>query len=186
MSRALGGLIALMAVAACTGGPLAQTPSPSVRATCAAVSDLEVYPYADSSEFTGYGLARAQHVWFSAFGPVRGGKAVIDVFAVSAPTKVVIHADPDLKEAVELIGVECSTGGQLRFCYNQSDNCGLFSKSLAAEEMASKGFDHLSVSRASADYTGYMLFPRPGRYRLSVQSGSTEVGSTTIAVGQAG
>ena len=120
------------ALAACSTGPIDQTPSPPAQSTCAGVSDLVLYPYSDNSEFTGFALARAWHVWFSAFGPVPNGKAVITLFGSGVPTKVVIHTDSDLSQPVVLTGIECSTGAALHFCYNQPDNCADAAISLAA------------------------------------------------------
>jgi hypothetical protein len=129
----------------------------------------------------------AWHVWFSAFGPVPNGKAVITLFGSGVPTKVVIHTDSDLSQPVVLTGIECSTGAALHFCYNQPDNCGLIGKSFTPDELARQGADQLNISSAgSLDYTGYMLFPRPGKYRLSVKSGDGELGSVTLGVGPAG
>lgn len=151
------------------------------------MSDLVLYPYSDNSEFTGFALAHAWHVWFSAFGPVPNGKAVITLFGSGVPTKVVIHTDSDLSQPVVLTGIECSTGAALRFCYNQPDNCGLIGKLFTPDELARQGADQLSMSSTvSLDYTGYMLFPRAGKYRLSVKSGDRELGSVTLGVGPAG
>jgi hypothetical protein len=151
------------------------------------VSALVLYPYSDNSGFTGYALARAWHVWFSAFGPVQSGKAEISSFAPGVPTKVVIHTDPDLNQPVVLTGIDCSSGAALHFCYNQPDNCGLTGKSFTSDELARQGADHLDISRkASLDYTGYMLFPHPDRYLLSVRSGAAELGSATLGIGQGG
>ena len=151
------------------------------------MSDLVLYPYSDNSEFTGFALARAWHVWFSAFGPVPNGKAVITLFGSGVPTKVVIHTDSDLSQPVVLTGIECSTGAALHFCYNQPDNCGLIGKSFTPDELARQGADQLNISSAgSLDYTGYMLFPRPGKCRLSVKSGDGDLGSVTLGVGPAG
>jgi hypothetical protein len=176
---------AASALTACTTGPVAQTPSPPVLSTCANVSDLQVYPYSDNSEFTGYALARAWHVWFSSFGPVRSGKAVIAPFFLGVATKVVVHTDADLSQPVLLTGTECATGAALHFCYDQPDHCGLIGQTFTPDQLALRGFDHLSISGSKVDYTGYMLFARPGKYRLSVSSNAGELGSVTLGVAHA-
>ncbi len=175
--------VATLAVVACTNGGGAQATSPPAQSGCASVSDLVVYPYTDDAEFTGYVLARAWHVWFSAFGPVRSGKAAIADYTAGRPTKVVIHRDPELKQTVELVGTECSTETPLHFCYQQ-DNCGLVGQSFTADQLARLGNDRVSIApiAGGGDYTGYMLFPRTGSYLLSVRSGATTLGSVTLAV----
>lgn len=144
---------------------------------------MRVYPYNDASGFGRFGLAEAGPVWFSAFGRVTAGQALLS-FSAGTPTKVVIHADPTLKPPVALTGIECSSNRSLHFCYDQPDGCGLVGTTLTADELAQRGFDHLTIGRASVDYTGYMLFPRAGMYRLSAMSGGAEIGSSTLGVGQ--
>src|SRR3989442_15166034 len=98
MRVAILALIAIVA-GACDETSTTSAASPQPHATCNAVSELEVYPYHDDSDFNGFGLARAGHVWFSAFDRVTSGKARVG----NGPgaVKVVIFADPDLKSSVE-------------------------------------------------------------------------------------
>ena len=82
-----------------------------------------------------------------------------------------------------MIGTDCSTGAPLHFCYNDPNNCDLVGRSLTENELVHSGTDHLTIEvTRSVDYTGYMLFPRPGRYLLSVLDGSTTLGSVTLGV----
>jgi hypothetical protein len=164
----------------CTSGGGAQAPSRPAQSTCAAVSDLVVYSYTDA-QFTGYALAKAWHVWFSDFGPVRSGKALLADYTAEWGTKVVIHPDPDLKQAVVLSGIECSTQAPLHFCY---EGCSLETgKKYSPDELARAGPDSMTIMPSSnSDYHGYILFPRPGKYRLSVRSGADELGSVTLGV----
>ena len=97
------------------------------------------------------------------------------------PTKVIIHADPAVKQAAELKGIECSTSAVLHFCYNDAHNCDLVGRSLTTNKLSSLGSDHVTIS-PSVDYSGYVLFPRPGKYRLSVIAGNSVLGSVTLAV----
>lgn len=176
----VGGLV----LASCSSGQNVPTIASPAQSSCSHVSNLQVYPYNDGSGFTGFGLARAGPIWFSAFGPVTSGQATLSGFSPGTPTKVVIHADPTVKPPVVLTGIECSTGQALHFCYDQPDNCGLVGAKLTTEQLAERGFDHLTIDRARVDYTGYMLFPRSGMYRLSLKSGDHEMGSATVGVGQ--
>src|SRR6266550_150733 len=124
------------------------------QATCSAVSDLQVYPYQDDSGFKGYALARAGHVWFSAFGRVTSGKARIS----EGPglVKVVIEADPDLKSAVELTGTSCLSGKALRFCY---ETCKLpHDPPFSPGELETMGSDRQAVA-PKKQLTGYLLCP---------------------------
>lgn len=157
-----------------------QATSPPVQSSCASVSDLVVYPYPDA-QFTGYALAKAWHIWFSDFGPVRSGQAMILDYTAGWGTKVVIHPDPDVKQTAELVGIECSTRSPLHFCYG---SCGLVAGTkYSPDELTRLGSDHVTIAPSSnLDYTGYMLFPRPGKYRLSVRTGTNELGSVTLGV----
>lgn len=173
-------LVAYMLAACSTVSP--ETNTGPLYSTCTKASDLVVYPYSDSTEFKGYALARAGHVWFSAFGPVRRGKAEIVDFSAGIPTKVVIHTDSDLSDRVVLTGIECATGMALHFCYDQADNCGLTDRSHTPDELARQGTNQLNIAGSANDYTGYMLFPRPGNYQLFVRAAAHEVGSVTLSV----
>jgi hypothetical protein len=163
---------------ACTGSTPPPQASPQAQATCSAASDLEVYPYKDNSGFAGYGLARVGHVWFSAFGPVTGGRARI----AEGPglVKVVIATDPDLKSTVELRGTSCSSGKALRFCY---DNCSLpHQPPFSTSELETLGSDRQLVA-PTKQLTGYLLCPQAGLYRISGQVGGETVGTVTLDVG---
>ena len=176
-------LVVLVALASCSntsGSPAAKAPAES---TCSAVSSLQVYPYNDNSGFAGFGMAHAGPIWFSAFGRVTSGQAMLADFSPGTPTKVVVHADPTVKPPVVLTGIECETGQALHFCYDQPDNCGLVETKLTAAQLTARGFDHLTIDRPGVDHTGYMLFGAPGMYKLSASSAGAELGSSTLGVG---
>lgn len=170
-------------VAACIGQDSTYAYVAPATSTCASVSRLSLYSYTDDSEFNGYGLAKAWHVWFSAFAGRPSDPATIADFVSNTPTKVVIHSDPDVKTPALVRGISCSTGMPLHFCYKDPAGCGLFGRTLSESDLSTSGADHVTIAASpSVDYTGQMLFPRPGLYLLSVLSGSTTFGSTTLSV----
>ncbi len=171
--------MASLILAACSAST---TPTPSasvgVPTSCGEVSDL--VPNAD---FGGYGLARAGPLWFSAFGRVVSGKAVLADFAPGHPTKVVIHPDAGPHPEVQVHGIECASGRTLHFCYNQGD-CGFASQPVPESELERRGDAVVNITENQhTDDTGYMLFPRPGKYMVSVQQGTHLLGSVVLQVG---
>ncbi len=171
--------VASLILAACSAST---TPTPSASArvptSCGEVSDL--VPNAD---FGGYGLARAGPLWFSAFGRVVTGKAVLAEFAPGHPTKVVIHPDAGPHPEVQVYGIECASGRTLHFCYNQGD-CGFTSRPVPESELERRGDAVVTIAEDQhTDDTGYMLFPRQGKYMVSVQQGTHLLGSVVLQVG---
>ncbi len=140
------------------------TPSLVSPIACGSVSELTVVPASDPG-FGGAALARAGPVWFSAFGPGPPGKAALREFVPGGLTKVVIHPDAGAHPAVQVRGVECATGQPLHFSY---------------------GFEDVVVvipADQHTDDTGYMIFPRSGKYRISVSAGAQLLGAVTLQVG---
>jgi hypothetical protein len=147
-----------------------------------AVSDLTVVPASDPV-FGAYALARAGPVWLSAFGPVRAGKAALSEFGPGLPTKVVMHPDAGPHPEVQVRGVECATGRPLHFCSNQGA-CGFTGRPVSAADLDRLGDAVVTIpADQHTDDTGYMLFPRPGVYTLSVNAGSQVLGAATLQVG---
>lgn len=175
-------LLALVCVAGCSSSstPIASS-SASPATNCSAVSELVLVPASDPS-FGGYALAKAGPVWFSAFGPVRSGPAVLN-FSPGYPTKVVIHPDAGPHPAVQLRGIECSSSKPLHFCYNQGV-CGFSGQPVTERELEQRGDAVLTIDlNQHEDDTGYILFPRRGRYMVSTQEGSHLLGSVVFQVG---
>ncbi|HKV88399.1 MAG TPA: hypothetical protein VJT78_10420 [Candidatus Dormibacteraeota bacterium] len=145
------------------------------------MSDLVLVPTTDPT-FGGYALAKAGPVWFSAFGPVRSGKAVLE-FSPGYPTKVVVHPDAGPHPAVQLHGAECTSGKPLHFCYNEGA-CGFPGQPVTEQELESRGDAALIIdSNQHVDDTGYMLFPRRGMYVVFAESGGHLLGSVVFQVG---
>ncbi len=170
---------ASLILAACTASttPTASA-SAAVPTSCGEVSNL--VPNAD---FGGYGLARAGPVWFSAFGRVVTGKAVLADFAPGHPTKVVIHPDAGPHPEVQVRGIECASGRTLHFCYNQGD-CGFTSQPVPESELERRGDAVVTIAENQhTDDTGYMLFARPGKYMVWVRQGTLLLGSVVFQVG---
>jgi hypothetical protein len=170
-----------------TGTPTGTSPtapggSSPTPITCGSVSDLTVAPASDP-EFHGYAVAQAGPVWLSAFGPVRTGKAVLPEFVLGGPTKVVIHPAAGAHPELQLRGVECATGQALHFCYNQSP-CGFGGIPSSASELARRSDALITIpADQHTDDTGYMLFPRSGKYTILVDAGPQVLGTVTLQVG---
>lgn len=114
--------LAFLILAACTSSTSSTaSPSPATPTSCAEVSDL--VPNTEPGFGGGYAMARAGPVWFSAFGQVRSGKAVLADYFAGQPTKVVIHPEPGPHPEVQITGIACTGGRTLRFCYKQG-SCG--------------------------------------------------------------
>ena len=175
-------LLALVCIAGCSSSsPPVASSSTSPITNCSAVSELMLVPASDPT-FGGYALAKAGPVWFSAFGRVRSGPAVLD-FSPGYPTKVVIHPDAGPHPAVQLRGIECSSSKPLHFCYNQGV-CGFSGQPATESELEQRGDAVLTIaSNQHEDDTGYMLFPRRGRYMVSAQEGSDLLGFVVFQVG---
>ena len=172
---------ALAISAGCNSSSPPTTSSTSPSTSCSVISDLVLVPATDPI-FGGYALAKAGPVWFSAFGPVRSGKANLD-FSPGYPTKVVIHPNAGPHPPVQLRGLECATGKPFHFCYNQG-SCGFSGQPVTEQELASRGDAVLTIdSNQHEDDTGYMLFPRRGRYMVSARDGNRILGSVVFQVG---
>lgn len=145
------------------------------------MSDLVVVPPGDPV-FSGYALARAGPIWFSAFGPVRSGKAVVQDFFKGFPTKIVIHPDQSPHPEVQIRGTGCSSGKLLRFCYDQG-SCGFNGHPVSEQELETRGDAAVTIAaNQKVDHGGYMLFPRPGKYWVEVDEGSRLLGSVVLQV----
>ncbi len=156
--------------------PSISAPSAAVPA-CGEVSDLEPNP-----DFDGVALAHAGPVWFSAFGRVQSGKAIVAGFTPGRPTKVLIHPDPSNRELAYIKGADCAIGKPLRFCYLMGD-CGFEAKTVSESDLGRMGDDTITIDpRRPGDLVGYMLFPRPGKYRVWVSQGGREVGAVVLQV----
>jgi len=106
-----------------------------------------------------YGFARSSGRAFVAFGAGR-------------PTKVLISFTRVIEgETVELRGQDCSSGRDLRFCYDGSRCLG-----------KAAGVTLQKVELGGLNYTGYMLFPAAGNYRLQVTQGAQQLGEAVVHV----
>jgi hypothetical protein len=89
--------------------------------------------------------------------------------------KVVIHPDASATGTVNLSGVQCSSGKQVRFCYEGCD----WDSRLKASVVTLTVY----VGR-HLDYTGYMVFPGPGLTRLGATDSHGLIGTVVIEVPQ--
>jgi hypothetical protein len=88
-------------------------------------------------------------------------------------TKVLIEHVPGTG-TVQLTGASCDTGAPLRFCYPRS--------SPGEDCTTLPSTPQVAIDLASSDYPGYMLFPAPGRYRLSAEKAGHALGTVVVAV----
>jgi hypothetical protein len=92
-------------------------------------------------------------------------------------TKVLIEHVQGIGNA-QLTAVSCATEKLVRLCY---EACHVSRGSEVATVRHSTIFVLIDLA-SSVDETGYMLFPAPGSYRLSVESGGTPLGSAVVTV----
>ncbi|MGI8609241.1 MAG: hypothetical protein ACR2MY_08465 [Candidatus Dormibacteria bacterium] len=171
-------LVALLMLGGCTTStPTTARPSPI---SCTEVSDL--VPNTEPGFGGGYGMARAGPIWFSAFGQVRAGKAVLDDYSPGEPTKVLIHPNPGPHPEVQIRGTECASGRALHFCYQQG-SCGFTGQPVSESDLEARGDAVVKIAKDQpGDYTGYMLFPRRGNYLIRVQQADLLLGSVIFRV----
>ncbi len=99
------------------------------------------------------------------------GRAFVRLGA-GRPTKVLISFTRVIEgETVELRGQDCSSGRALRFCYDGSRCLG-----------KAAGVTLQKVELGGLGYTGYMLFPATGNYRLQVTRSSQQLGAAVVHV----
>ncbi len=124
---------------------------------------------------TGVPLAlRLGPLWFHGF--VRRARTAI----IPGPpppnllTKVLIEHVPGTG-TVQLTGASCTTGTSLRFCYGTCIPGGGGPTSVPSTPQ-------VVIDLASSGYPGYMLFPAPGRYRLSAEEAGHALGAVVAVV----
>lgn len=111
-------------------------------------------------------------LWLHGFAS-SSGRAVIRLGAGHL-TKVLIRVPHVAGETVDLQGKDCSSGQALRFCYDGGPR--------SACRGSSAGVALEKVELGGLDYTGYMLFPATGNYRLQVTRGSQQLGEAVVHV----
>jgi hypothetical protein len=175
-------MAAFFGLTACGGSSVRNpTPPATPKVVCGQVSSLVLYDGPDGA-YDGQALARAGPVWFSAFGRVRSGKAVIRDFVSGSPTKVLIHIGTSAHPGLRIRGTECSTMRALRFCGYQQSPCDLPSPS-GSRTLEGLGVPEVGILKGQhGDFTGYMLFPHTGKYLIWVQAGAHEEGSAVFQV----
>ncbi len=107
--------------------------------------------------------------------------AIIGDFAPGVPTKVGLGVTHTLTAPVTLEGWECATGNRLRFWYKEC--CPFTTTPVTPTQLAATG-DLVAVLQADAaqGYPGYMLFTRPGLWKVSVSQGDYILGSVVFQV----
>jgi hypothetical protein len=160
-----GALLALPACAQRRGG--AQATGPIGCATPSPVDPVARAPVAGPLIFYGYS-GKSTH-------------AIVGDFEPGVPTKVGIGVIHTLTAPVTLEGWECATGEGLRFWYKEC--CPFPSTPVTTTQLASTG-DLVAMlkSGAAQGYPGYMLFTRPGLWKVSVRQGDQVLGSVVLQV----
>jgi hypothetical protein len=107
---------------------------------------------------------------------------VLAEFFAGEPTKVVIHPDRAAHPEVQIRGMECVSGKVLHFCYNQG-TCGFSGQPVSESDLEHRGDTVVTLAQNQTDDdTGYMLFPRRGKYLVWVQQSSHLLGSVVLQV----
>ena len=106
-------------------------------------------------------------------------------FMPGYPTKVVLQLKPHrpLRTRLILQGWNCSTGKRLRFWYDRERLP--FSNLPATTEQLEQTGALVQTLRADrkAGFHGYMLFTKPGRWKVTVRKPGVTLGSVVVAVG---
>jgi len=110
---------------------------------------------------------------------------------IGAPTKVVIHPVEKIDQPITLSGARCSDGQALRFWYRWGTPFILGPGSTPVPEavLVSTGDTSVEIragggaANGGVDYTGYMLFPTTGTYRVRAQSAGRDLGEVVLIVG---
>ncbi len=116
-------------------------------------------------------------------------RAAINSFLPGHPTKVVMQRVRAVNTPLTLEGWECSSGQRLRFWYREC--CPFPSSSLPVteEQLASTGDlvatlppGESSTPDRGYAYGGYMLFTKPGKWKVSVSQSGQLLGSIVVLV----
>jgi hypothetical protein len=107
------------------------------------------------------------------------------VFTAGYPTKVVLQLRPHrpIEQRLTLRGRSCATGKRLRFWYDREQPP--FTRLPATtEELEQTGaLTQVLRSDRKTGFHGYMLFTRPGKWKVTVWRATRRVGSVIVGVG---
>jgi len=107
--------------------------------------------------------------------------AIVGDFEPGIPTKVGVGVVHPITTAVTMEGWECATGQPLRFWYKEC--CPFASLPVAESQLAVTGdLQAVLAPGASQGYPGYMLFTRPGLWKVTVKQGDQILGAVILQV----
>jgi hypothetical protein len=178
MRRVVGASVLLATVISCSA--LSSAPVTPTSAPC----DAPAQKIADPTGVTapGYRLGPVMLAGFSVEGSPSSPRPI------GAPTKVLIHPVEKIDQPITLAGTRCSDGQPLRFWYRGGTPFTLGPGSTPVPEavLATTGDSSVEVKSggggAGADYTGYMLFPTTGTYRVRAQSAGHDLDEVIVSV----
>ena len=166
------------------------TAAPSTALACGTATTL--VPHPTSPELTGAPIGP-----LLIRGPYPAGAkdATALGFRRGTPFKMIVLVARNMTADVTLTGSRCSDGQALRFWMNKGALGGIWmvgpgGTPVPDEVMASTG--DLSallpkldpLTSATTAYTGYMLFPTAGAYRIDGFAGDRKIGEATIVVSE--
>lgn len=171
-SPAIGLAVLYFLCVGCTPGIGQPAANPSPLDNQCALSTLQADPHSSDP----YGSLPVGPLWIP-FGRMSPGSPAMLAEGAGPYDgwKVVIHPDASATGTVNLSGVQCSSGKQVRFCYEGCD----WNSRLKASVVTLP----VNVGR-HLDYTGYMVFPGPGLIRLSATDSHGVIGIVVIEVPQ--
>jgi hypothetical protein len=123
-----------------------------------------------------------------ALGPLQ-----LDVYPFRAgyPDKVLIGAVGRLHRALTIRGRRCSDGRRLRFFYARNPSGQLEIRApgppyaISVLERAGQPSAYLKPYPGTQNFfTGYFLFPTAGRYRVKLYSGTRNLDTAVISIGE--
>jgi len=183
-SRLVAGVLLLAVVtSACSAPP------PSTAIGCGPASAL--VPYPTTPELTGAPIGP-----LLIRGPYPSGAkdATALGYVRGRPFKMIVLVAHNMDADVTLTGSRCSDGQALRFWMNKGGLGGIWmigagGTPVPDEVMASTGdlravLPKLDPLAGTTAYTGYMLFPTPGAYRIEGFADDRKVGEATIVVSE--
>jgi hypothetical protein len=187
--RSLTLTVALAAISACSSA----TVTPAATATPCGTPSIKV---ADPTGVTSPGY-RLGPLILAGFENRDNSAAPPSPVPIGGPTKVLIHPVDPFDQSITLTGSRCADGQPLRFWYgpvHQGTPFSLGPRSTPVPEAALAQTGELSVeiqpstgtainSAGRFDYTGYMLFPTTGTYRVRAQAANRPISEVVVVVG---
>ncbi len=175
------GLVALTTVVLTGCAPASATPATDTM-RCGAPTALETFSQANP-EYHGHHLLHIGPLWLSNVDESHS-EAVIADFQPGIPTKAPIYFPSPITTTVTLRGSACADGGALHFWY-KPDSPTPVGQTVGHTTLRQVGETSVDfMPSPTADYTGYILFWAPGKYRLATYQGANQLAAAVVTVPQ--